>query len=64
MQTLKKLHDSQESWTAFLSKLHDENLEKSYAANHHSYADHIHGILQHEAYHLGQMVMLAKLVAK
>lgn len=62
--TLKRLHDSQEAWLSFLSELQDDTLEKNYPANNHSYAHHIHGIIQHDAYHLGQIVLLAKQVAK
>jgi len=58
--TLQKLHDSQQSWLAFLNRMNDADLENKYALNDHSYADHIHGILHHDAYHLGQIVMLAK----
>ena len=59
-QTQRKLYDSQEAWTAFLSEQNPEDLNKIYPANNHTYADHIHGIIQHDAYHLGQIVMLAK----
>ncbi|HMI07854.1 MAG TPA: DinB family protein [Flavobacterium sp.] len=62
--TLKRLHDSQEAWLAFLKDMPGESLEKIYLANEHTYADHIHGIIQHDAYHLGQIVMLAKHVLK
>ena len=58
--TLKKLQESQESWLAFLGEMSDADLETKYPLNQHSYADHIHGILQHDAYHLGQMVILIK----
>ncbi len=58
--TLKKLHDSQQAWLVFLDQVQDADMEKTYPANSHNHADHIHGILQHDAYHLGQIVMLAK----
>lgn len=59
-QALRKLHDSQQEWIDFLKEQQQEDLEKIYTANNHTYADHIHGIIQHDAYHLGQIVMLAK----
>lgn len=62
--TLKKLHDSQQAWLQFLAEIQDHEMEKTYAVNNHTYADHIHGIIQHDAYHLGQIVMLAKHTVK
>lgn len=62
--TLKKLHNSQQAWLEFLDKMQDGEMEKIYPANEHTYADHIHGIIQHDAYHLGQIVMLAKHTVK
>lgn len=59
-QTLRRLHDSQEAWVELLNKQHEDDLDKMYPANNHTYADHIHGIIQHDAYHLGQIVMIAK----
>lgn len=59
-QTLQKLTESQQMWITFLTQMADADLEKNYSSNDHSYADHIHGILQHDAYHLGQIVLLAK----
>ncbi|WP_235811010.1 DUF1572 domain-containing protein [Aequorivita aquimaris] len=38
------------------------DFEKEYPTNKHSYYKHIHGIIQHDAYHLGQIVLLAKMV--
>lgn len=64
LHTLKRLHDSQHHWIAFLKKIHEGELEKIYKSNNHSYAEHIHGIIQHDAYHLGQIVMLAKHAVK
>jgi uncharacterized damage-inducible protein DinB len=58
--TLQKLQQTQQAWVTFLEQINNEDLEKKYTHNDHSYADHIHGILQHDAYHLGQIVMLAK----
>lgn len=60
--TLKRLEESQQQWLIFLKKMKPEELEKSYPGNNHSYYKHIQGIIQHDAYHLGQIVVLAKLV--
>lgn len=58
--TLKKLEKSQQQWIAFLEKFKEKNFEKVYPANGLTYYEHIHGILQHDIYHLGQIVMLTR----
>ena len=60
--TLERLHLSQEAWVSFLKKFKAGDLEKIYPPNNHTYYDHIQGILQHDAYHLGQIVILNKRV--
>lgn len=60
LDTIKRLENTQQQWDAFFSGLQPDALEHTYAPNNHTYADHIHGIIQHDAYHLGQIVMLAK----
>lgn len=62
LNTLDKLEDSQEQWRLVLKKLKKKDLEKTYPANGMSYYEHIQGIVQHDAYHLGQIVILAKVV--
>ncbi len=59
---LKKLEKSQTAWIGFLQKMKKEELEKIYTPNNMTYYEHINGILQHDSYHLGQIVLLAKLV--
>jgi uncharacterized damage-inducible protein DinB len=61
--TLKKLEESQTKWLAFLDKFNENDLEKTYAPNGMNYYEHIHGILQHDCYHLGQINLLVKLVS-
>lgn len=61
IQTLAALEDSQAAWTAFLEKADDGLLEHLYPVNNMSYYEQIHGIIQHDAYHLGQIVLLAKM---
>jgi uncharacterized damage-inducible protein DinB len=60
--TLKELELTQSDWIAFLKSLKEAELEEVYAPNHLTYYEHIQGILQHDAYHLGQIVMLTKLL--
>lgn len=59
--TLKKLEDSQEQWMLALKKFKKKDLEKNYPGNGMSYYEQIQGIVQHDAYHLGQIVLLAKI---
>jgi uncharacterized damage-inducible protein DinB len=60
--TIKKLEDSQNKWTEFLERFDEKDLEKTYPSNGMNYYEHIHGIMQHDAYHLGQINLLIKLV--
>ena len=59
-ETLKKLEYSQEKWLAFLKSFKSADFSKVYPNNQMNYYEHIHGIIQHDAYHLGQIVILAK----
>lgn len=59
--TNKELEGTQQEWINFLDELSDEDLEKVYPGNGRSYYYHIQGLLQHDAYHLGQIVLLSKL---
>lgn len=60
--TLKKLDSSQKEWLRFLERVKTNDLLKTYPNNQMTYYDHIQGILQHDAYHLGQIVILSKWV--
>jgi uncharacterized damage-inducible protein DinB len=60
--TLKQLDDSQKQWNIFLKKLKDRNLENINPKSRKTYYWHIHSIIQHDAYHLGQIVMLTKAI--
>lgn len=57
--TLQGLKNSQQEWITFLETFEEEDLEKT-DINNLPYYKHIHGIIQHDAYHLGQIVMLVK----
>jgi uncharacterized damage-inducible protein DinB len=59
-ETLVRLSESEEAWESFLEKINEKGLNEVYPANDHTYYDHIIGIIQHDAYHLGQIVLLAK----
>jgi len=61
-QSRQNLAKSQEMWKAFFENFDDKDLEKIYVNNNHTYYEHIHGIIQHDVYHLGQIVILKKLV--
>ena len=58
--TLKRLEDSQQQWIKFLKKFKQKDFDNIYSHNSLTYYEHIHGIMQHDAYHLGQIVLLAK----
>lgn len=58
--SLKRLKDSQQKWISLLKKFKEKDFEDIYPNNGLSYYEHIHGIIQHDAYHLGQIVLLAK----
>ncbi len=58
--TLSKMEASQKKWVGFLQGFKEEQFDTLYPGNNHSYYDHIQGILQHDMYHLGQIMLLAK----
>lgn len=53
---------AQQQWLQLLTEFQESDLEKIYPPNQMTYYEHIQGILQHDAYHLGQIVLLSKLV--
>lgn len=61
-QSLQNLAKTQEAWNAFFEDFDDADLAKIYVNNGHTYYEHIHGIIQHDVYHLGQIVILKKLL--
>lgn len=60
--TLNRLDESQQQWISFLHSFREGDFSKIYPNNKMTYYEHIHGIVQHDAYHLGQLVLLSKLV--
>ncbi|MFB3387892.1 DinB family protein [Flavobacterium sp. LAR06] len=61
-QSLQSLEKSQELWTAFFNDFDDADFDKIDPNNNHNFYEDIHGIIQHDVYHLGQIVILKKLV--
>lgn len=60
--TLEEFKLSQQKWLDFIERFDENQFSNIYPNNHMTYYEHIHGILQHDAYHLGQIVLLAKLI--
>ena len=60
--TLKQLKISQQEWIDFLKTFSENDFEKIYPKNAMTYYENIHGIIQHDAYHLGQITLLSKLI--
>lgn len=58
--TIHRLNLTQKQWLDFLEEFDIANFERIYPPNGMTYYEHIHGIIQHDAYHLGQIVMLSK----
>jgi uncharacterized damage-inducible protein DinB len=61
--TLKRFEKSQQMWLQFLSAFDNQNLGKFYSQSKYTYYDLMHGVIQHDAYHLGQIVLLKKMVS-
>lgn len=59
---LSDIETSQQQWISFLKNAADDSLDIAETGSSYSRYTFIHGILQHDAYHLGQIVMLAKQV--
>ncbi|MEJ7627096.1 MAG: DinB family protein [Ferruginibacter sp.] len=59
---LKKFEDSQTQWIVFLKQFNPESFDSRYPSNKMTYYEHIQGILQHDSYHLGQIVLLIKVL--
>lgn len=61
-KTLKELEDSQKNLVAFLSKSKDTVLENVSPASGYSYYELLISILLHDTYHIGQIVLIKKLI--
>lgn len=61
-ETLIRLRETQLKWIKFLETFSEDQFTIEYPTNHMTYYEHIHGILQHDAYHLGQLTSLVKTI--
>lgn len=59
-ETKKLMMASEQALLNFFEHAADKEYDKIYPVSNMSYRDLIHGIIQHDAYHLGQVVMLSK----
>lgn len=59
---IKKLEKSQKNILKYLSDPRDTRFDLEYS-NGHTFYEHLQAILQHDAYHLGQIVILQKLTS-
>ena len=59
-ETILRFDLVQKQWIDFLKKLDPIAYESIYTPNGMTYYEHILGVLQHDAYHLGQLVILSK----
>jgi uncharacterized damage-inducible protein DinB len=61
-QTKEQFRKSQEEWLQQLGKWKKKELQEQYAASPFTKHELVYGILQHDAYHLGQIRLLLKLI--
>lgn len=59
-EATEKLEKSQERLVALLDQMPDTRLYETVANRPYNYYTLLHGILQHDVYHLGQIVLLRK----
>src|SRR4030095_14836343 len=63
-ETLKRFENSQQEWIDFLKKFIENDLEIVNLRSNLTYYEHIHSIIHQDVYHLGQIVLLSKIVVK
>lgn len=61
LESLQQFDATQHQWKELLANFNDDDFNKTYSISDQSYYELIHGIIQHDAYHLGQIVLLSKL---
>jgi uncharacterized damage-inducible protein DinB len=59
-ETLQRFDKVQREWVEFLKNSDPNSYDFVYPANQMTFYEHILGVLQHDAYHLGQIVIFAK----
>ncbi len=62
LQTKNQFAEAQNSWLTALKKLKQKDLKHKHEFSAFSNYEFVNGILQHDAYHLGQIKLLKKLV--
>jgi len=62
--TLKKFETSQKNIISFLSRSNDQLLEKVSPTSGYTYYELVMAILVHDTYHLGQIVLIKKLLTQ
>jgi uncharacterized damage-inducible protein DinB len=60
--TLKKFEKSQKNIISFLNRSNDPLLEKISPTSEYSYYELVLAILQHDTYHIGQIVLIKKML--
>lgn len=60
-RALQELDESQEKLLAELEKIDDDLLKETVPGSKYTFYFLLHGIVHHDAYHLGQIILLAKL---
>jgi uncharacterized damage-inducible protein DinB len=63
-QTLKRLQSSQDHLLSYLSAEKEINLDEKPREGPYSRYELIEGILQHDVYHLGQIVLIKKMIGE
>jgi uncharacterized damage-inducible protein DinB len=61
-KTKERFHESQENWITALKKFKSKEFNSKHSFSTFSNYELILGILQHDAYHLGQIRLIKKLV--
>ena len=62
-ETMNRLQASQDKLLSYLSERKDTDLDENPLRGQYSRYELIEGILQHDVYHLGQVVLIKKLIA-
>ncbi len=59
---LDEFRQTQVDWLEFLETFDEEDYDKTYENPSSTYYEFVHGIIQHDYYHLGQIKMMVKYV--
>ncbi len=62
LKTVEKFKDTEEKWIEMLKHFKAKYFSNTYSKNGLTYYEHIHGIIQHDAYHLGQIRLIITLM--